>query len=463
MLLRWLLPGVLFSALVLAGDPPGKDEWKLDVVYRKKGDPLRGLVTEQTPKGVKIRCISRKPGSATLVFPATTIPRAEVSRLALLTDEDRKLLSERIETLKREREMLAENLSALNPRSRAVPSDVLDFRPASWPGNDKVKALSYQSTYFKLIATTRPELAQLAVIYLEQIYDAYSRALPSRTRSATPTTILLTSSLAEYQRLAKDRGLKLFNPAFYDPSRNQVVCGSDLERLRDELEKVRAHHLKLRESMKTRKGELMKIYRDRVPAELLSPMIDAEKRIGSTEKRNEETFKSVREALFRRLYHESFHAYLATFVYPPREGALPLWFNEGLAQIFESAIVEVGELRVGHADPSRLTAVRLALARGTLLPLVDLLRSGPGQFQVAHASDQQLSDRSYLAAWALAFHLTFEQRVLGTQALDDYVRALGRGTDPLLAFRDLVGKPLDQFEKEHRAFLGRLKPDGPPK
>jgi len=33
---------------------------------------------------------------------------------------------------------------------------------------------------------------------------------------------------------------------------------------------------------------------------------------------------------------------------------VPLWLDEGLAQIFETALVEAGELRVGHAERSRL-------------------------------------------------------------------------------------------------------------
>ena len=135
-------------------------------------------------------------------------------------------------------------------------------------------------------------------------------------------------------------------------------------------------------------------------------------------------------------------------------------FNEGLAQIFETAIFEAGELRVGHADKERYEAVRIALARGTLLPLTDLLRSGPAQFQVAHSSSQQASDRHYLASWALAFHLTFERKVLGSKAMDEYVRALKRGLDPLLAFRDLVGQPLPEFEKSYLQYLKSLRQDG---
>lgn len=452
----------LLSALLVAADPPGSGDWKYDVVYRKQGDPLRGLVLDQSDRSVKIRCISRKRGAATLVMTAV-VPRDEVARVELLPAEERKQLEERLEALKKEREVLLEHLRALDPASnKAGPRshDQVSLEPAAWPGDAKATAVSYQSTYFTLLANTPPELAQLAAIHLEQIYDAYARALPARTLTRDKTTILLTASQAEYQALAKRRGLNLFNPAYYDPEKNQVVCGSDLARLRDELEKVRAHHARTRATMKERREELTKLYRGRVPPELLTPMQDAEKQIVLSEKRNNEKFAGARARLFQRLYHEAFHAYLGTFVYPAKDGSVPVWFNEGLAQVFETAVAEVGELRVGVPDPPRWKAMRQALAQGTMLPVAELLRAGPKQFQVAHASEQQASDRTYLAAWALAFHLTFEQKLLGTRKLDAYVLALERGGEPVAAFQELVGKPIAAFEAEYRAYLEGLKEDG---
>jgi hypothetical protein len=228
----------------------------------------------------------------------------------------------------------------------------------------------------------------------------------------------------------------------------------------DELDRVRRHHDKVRAELKERETDLMQAYKGKPPPEFLTPIAEARKKIKITEDRNDQAFRQARRRLFQRLYHEAFHAYLANFVYPPAEGEVPRWFNEGLAQIFETAIIEVGELRIGHADETRLAAVRSALARDSLVPLTELLRSGPRQFVVAHGGDKAAADRHYLASWALTFYLTFEKKVLGTKSLDEYVIALHRGADPLVAFRGLVGQPLPKFEKEFQEYLKHLRPDG---
>ena len=107
------------------------------------------------------------------------------------------------------------------------------------------------------------------------------------------TTVLLTRSLGEYHAIARSRGLVLFNPAFYDPGRNQVVCGSDLEKLCDELQAARKHHEEWRARLRESKDELKKVYKGKPPAALLEPLVAAEKRIDAREKKNDETFAAV--------------------------------------------------------------------------------------------------------------------------------------------------------------------------
>jgi hypothetical protein len=456
----------LLAALPLgAAEAPGADEWKYDVVHLKSGVALRGLVTNPGADPVVIHCVLRKPGSPTVVL-TEFIARRDVRRLELLKPEDRARLSKRLDDLRAERKRWVAQRNSLDPKARKAgrPDDAVELRPTAWVDDKRVKALAYQSTYFRLVSTDRPEVVQQAAIHLEQIYAAYARSLPPRAHKAAPTTVVLTRSLADYHALARARGLSLFNPAFYDPGRNQVVCGSDLGRLADELVRVRAYHDKLRADLKARKDELTKVYRSRVPAELAGPLAEAEKRIAASEARNDKAFAEVQTRLFRRLSHEAFHAYLGNFVYPARPGGaggagradLPHWFNEGLAQIFETAIVEVGELRVGHVDPARRVALRKALRHDELLPLADLLRSTPKQFLINHSRDDQVSDRHYLASWSLAFYLTFGRKVLRTEGFDRYLDSLRRGTDPVAAFRTFVGVSLGDFEKEYHTYLTKL-------
>ncbi len=142
---------------------------------------------------------------------------------------------------------------------------------------------------------------------------------------------------------------------------------------------------------------------------------------------------------------------------------MPRWLNEGLAQIFETALFEGDEVRIGHADPERLKRAKAALAANDLVPLKDLLRSGPKQFLVAHATERETSDRHYLTAWALASYVAFEKKVLNTKELDAYCRATHDKDDPVAAFTTLLGQKaadLPLVEKDFRSYLQQLRPNG---
>ncbi|HXG10737.1 MAG TPA: DUF1570 domain-containing protein [Gemmataceae bacterium] len=445
---RWLL-GVLAATLAesLPAGSPGEDDWKFDLVHLRDGRSLPGLVVEQTATDVRFLYVSRKPGSPTFVTPVTW-KRSEIERVELLDAK--------------ERERLVARLKALDPggKDEAERMARLTLKAIPWGKDPRATALRYQSAHFTLESNAAEDVVRRAAVRLEQLYSAFVRYLPPRAPSAEPTTILLARSLADYQTLLKDRGHNLLNPAYYDPVRNQVVCGSELQRLGDELERVRRQHHQLLAELQEREAELHKLYKGRVPPQLLTPIREGRQKIAQADAAHEKNFREATQRLFRRLYHEAFHAYLDNFVYPGNEAVVPRWLNEGLAQIFESGFVEAGEMRIGHVEKDRLERLKEAIRQGELVGLADLLRSGPKQFLVAHDSERQVSNRHYLTSWALVHYLVFERRLLGTRAMDRYTRALGRGTDPLEAFRDLVSQPLPSFEKEFRRYLTQLRPDG---
>src|SRR5262249_37994721 len=155
-------------------------------------------------------------------------------------------------------------------------------------------------------------------------------------------------------------------------------------------------------------------------------------------KANEAAFERATRQLFQTLYHEAFHAYVGNFVYPPGvkgpsdcPGELPRWLNEGMAQVFETALFEAGELRVGHADRNRLEKAHDLLAKKEFPAIKDILGAGRDVFVVNHAGKRPAADRMYVATWALASYLMFDRRVLGTTALDDFVKAVCAGGEPV--------------------------------
>lgn len=445
------------AARAQAVPPLHTEEWKFDVVYRTRGrDPYYGLVVMQSATDLVIKRVFRSAGKPTVVLE-DRIPRAEVARIEMLGPRERQQLATRLETLARERTILGAQIRLWKGGTVEVPAgEAVVLNPAPWGKDGKGKARAFTSTYFRLVSNAREDLVQLTAIQMEQVFTAYLRCLPPRDQTPRRITILLTQSLAEYAALVRERGYNILNPAFYDPANNQVVCGSDLERLSHELAKAKEYHEKLRADLLGRRADLVRIYSRQVPPELLKPINDSLERIRLAQKRNDQVFKNSHCRLLQRLCHESFHAYLAKCVFGDKKMRVPPWLNEGLAQVFETALVEGGELSIGEADPERRRRVLSALKKNDLLPLTTLLRASPRQFQVAHAQEKQAADRNYLAAWALAFYLTFDRQVLGTPALDEYLKALQRGVEPLEAFHTLTGQSLEVFEKGFRSYLKHM-------
>jgi hypothetical protein len=427
-----------------AAQPPGADDWKLEVVHLKTGGELSGLVVKETPDAIVFWRVNRRPGASTTVLSAT-IERREINHIDRLDEKDRELLSAR--------------LKALDPTGRGEIRRMasLVLSTGDWGKNDKGQARIYRSVYFILESNAAEAVLRRAAVRLENVYAAYTRYLPPRVATAEPTRVLLARSLPDYQQLLRENGQPvLANPALYDSTNNRICCGSDLQRLGDELEKIRMEHQRSLTELNAKEAELNKLYKGKIPAQFLAPFRESRARIALQDDRNERLFHEATARLFQRLSHEAFHAYLASFVYPPSDAEIPRWLNEGLAQIFETAIIEADELRVGHPDRDRLRRARTLMSKGDFLPLDELLKSGPKQFLVQHGTDQQSSDRYYVASWALAYYLTFERRLLAGKAMDEYVSALHRGGDARAAFREFVGQPLPEFEKEFHVYIERL-------
>jgi hypothetical protein len=429
------------SPAMLPGD------WQFESVVLTNGTTLHGLIVSDSPSGIRFLNIRRQPGRPTVIF-TTTFDRREVARVQRLPPDDRRNLAARIKELEQssgqaEREQLR----------------LIQLRQIPW-GSHPSGGWKYASDHFTLSTDAPEEVVRRVAFRLEQIYAAYTRFLPPRHEGGPPTQVILHSDLTGYKSLLDSQRRPFINPAFFDPGDNRIICGSDLRVLGTELTSVRRDHAALRAEIDRQESDLRRLYKGKELARLLTPLQETRQRIDRADQRNLELFDKATRQLFANLYHEAFHAYLLSFVYPSSSSEVPRWLNEGLAQIFETAFIEAGELRIGHADSARLSRVKESLRKKDLVSFDQLLRSGPHQFQQAHAGERQVTDRYYLASWALAFHLTFERRLLGSESMNRYVAALKNGTDPHKAFVAMIGQPIDAFTAEYMKYLQQLETDG---
>jgi hypothetical protein len=128
-----------------------------------------------------------------------------------------------------------------------------------------------------------------------------------------------------------------------------------------------------------------------------------------------------------------------------------------LAQVFEGALVEAGELRADYPDPQRLSRFRKAMQAGEIPPLAELLRADGQAFLLQHPEARRQSDRAYLVAWALAYWLLFDKQALSGTTLD---KALEARANPVAFFEVLSGKPLPEAEKQWREAMRTLPSSG---
>lgn len=440
-----LLIAVIVAVCVGDWSLNAEEPWQFEVIRHQNGHAFEGLIVEEKPDEIQFKHIIRRPGAKTLVLDLT-FQRDEVQSIQRLPQKERTELAGRIAQLDRGGERERQRLRDL----------VLD--EIAWSNGQPTRR--YAGQLFELQSDLREDLVRLAVVRLEDIFQAFIDRFGSRRKPTRPPLILLFRSAQDYRERLAALGLNILNPACFDPRSNTVLAVCDFEQRVAEFEALKAKHEALLRELDTQEKRLRRHFFGQPPRGMMLQILQARRSLHLLNAENESLLERQRRPLFTLLAHEAFHAYVENHLYPAEEGGLPHWLNEGLAQVYESAIVEGGELRVGSVDPRRLQAAQELLRKMQFPGLLDVLQAEPRRFQIAHRHESQATDQLFLACWALAHYLAFHHKALTPARMEGYLAARKRGSSEAEAFRALVDEPLGEFEPLFRQYVQALRPDG---
>ncbi|MEI6037058.1 MAG: DUF1570 domain-containing protein [Planctomycetota bacterium] len=441
--------------------------WKLESIHLTDGRHLVGLVIDPDPpdtsSDVGFVQVVRPPGKPMYLIAWARVGADRIHSVQRLSPDEHALLKARVQAFRDRGDI----------RGNAEAAIHLARKPSVTPN---AEAWCYEGEWFAMESTADPRLTRQSIVRLTQMFDALQALLPLRTSDTDPSPpsamlrVRLCGTASEYRALQSEIGIRVANPAFYVPSRRLLVAGSDMpaiiEQERIASEALAATEQRYSELDRALDEGIRRLAADLdkqgVPVRQRSEIVtrtrlrwereqsQARARIEAARRDNTARVAAARQAFYGWLAHESWHAYADSRFVKSAGGSLPLWLDEGLAQVFETAVIEAGELRLDAADPHRLGLLQELLGSGQSPPLAYVLCADQKQFLIGHGGTASTSRQVYLMSWGLAFHLALLDPLLSPAAIEALVAPTDR-IEPVRQFEQLVGMPINQFETMWRA------------
>jgi limonene-1,2-epoxide hydrolase len=162
-------------------------------------------------------------------------------------------------------------------------------------------------------------------------------------------------------------------------------------------------------------------------------------------------YRSV-EHLKRTLQHEGFHQF-ARALFP----GIPSWADEGLAEIFETAIVLGDRVIFGEVDSGRLEILRRAARANSLIPVESLMKINQDNWMDhVNAGEGSLQ---YAQAWALVHLLLYADHARYQPAFEQFLSIMNAGQSWQTAFyRAFNTRDFDQLQQRLGRYFDELRP-----
>ncbi len=443
------------DAAALPGD------WRLERITLADGKTYQGLIESESASSIEFIEV-RRPRGKPMFLVVRPIDRKAIAHWERLPSEEQEQLRARL--------MRYKNRALVEGRRM----EDLAITPTRRDGR---LVWNYQGSLFTVESTADEAMTRRLIVRLGQIFTAYRQLFPPRWTAAGRVHIRIFGATSEYRAALAELGLDIKNPAVFLADKNVILAGSELNRFDAELAQVNRQHRQIKQQldalvadMPKRLKELgEKLTENGVSAGERQKILAAEqrkwedqrkaarKKIVVLDRKNAARFDEVAGQMFKRLAHEAFHAYLEVHVYPRQVYDVPRWLNEGLAQTFETGLLEADTLRIDVPNPAALAELQKDLRSDEPLELSELLNAGSETFLSGHAAGAQAASRLYYYSWGLAWYLAFEQGVFGTAPFDAYLSPSAATLPPVERFEKLVGAPIDEFQTRWRKAMLELK------
>jgi tetratricopeptide (TPR) repeat protein len=146
-------------------------------------------------------------------------------------------------------------------------------------------------------------------------------------------------------------------------------------------------------------------------------------------------------------YVTSYFSYVSLILQQSAGRPMPLWFSRGLAGVMSNTIVRDAKIMLGPPIPWHLDRLR-DRTRFKIQALMKITRNSPEFLNGEGQSDFDAQ------AWALVHFLMFGEGGARWPKLDRFAQLVAQGTDPDVAFREVLGPP-EELEAPFGAYISR--------
>jgi hypothetical protein len=161
-----------------------------------------------------------------------------------------------------------------------------------------------------------------------------------------------------------------------------------------------------------------------------------------------------RDVLRRTLQHEAFHQ----FAYKAIGANIPIWLNEGMAQLFEEAIWTGDGFLMNQVPPRRVRQLQSDVQNNNLLSFKVLLGMSAEKWSANLAGDPAVGSTQYNQAWAVVHYMAYGDEGRNGARLVTMLKALGKEADPAVAFRESFGLDHETFRARFESYALALQP-----